>query len=77
MPWPRCRKSAITGIVYLVAMISLFLHLSHGIQSVFQTLGLSNAFLQPRWGVVGKVLSVIFLVGFGSIPAVILVGILS
>lgn len=68
---------AFTGLVYIVAMISLFFHLSHGVQSMFQTLGLSNAFLQPRWGALGKVLSVIFLVGFGSIPAVILVGILS
>lgn len=68
---------AFTGLVYIAAMISLFFHLSHGIQSMFQTLGLSNAFLQPRWGALGKVLSVIFLVGFGSIPAVILVGILS
>jgi succinate dehydrogenase / fumarate reductase cytochrome b subunit len=68
---------AFTGLVYIVAMVSLFFHLSHGIQSVFQTLGLSNAFLLPRWSAVGKTLAVIFLVGFGSIPAVILVGILS
>ena len=70
-------RSAVTGLVYIAAMVSLFLHLSHGIQSVFQTLGLSNAFMLPRWGMVGKVLSVIFLAGFGSIPAVILAGILS
>ncbi len=66
-----------TGIVYIVAMLSLFFHLSHGIQSTAQTLGLSNGFLLPRWGAVGKVLSVIFLVGFASIPAVILFGVLS
>jgi succinate dehydrogenase / fumarate reductase cytochrome b subunit len=70
-------RSAVTAVVYIVAMVSLFFHLSHGIQSMFQTLGLANAFLLPRWGVVGKVLSVIFLVGFGSIPAVILVGLVS
>jgi succinate dehydrogenase / fumarate reductase cytochrome b subunit len=70
-------RNVFTGVAYIVAMVSLFLHLSHGIQSVFQTLGLSNAFLLPRWGMVGKVLSVIFLAGFGSIPAVILAGILS
>jgi succinate dehydrogenase / fumarate reductase cytochrome b subunit len=69
--------SAFTGIVYLAAMVSLFFHMSHGVQSMFQTLGLSNSFLLPRWGIVGKVLSVIFLIGFGSIPAVILVGFLS
>lgn len=68
--------SAFTSLAYLVAMVSLFLHLSHGVQSMFQTLGLANAFLLPRWGAVAKVVSVIFLVGFGSIPAVILVGII-
>jgi succinate dehydrogenase / fumarate reductase cytochrome b subunit len=67
---------AFAGIAYLVAMFSLFFHLSHGIQSVFQTLGLSNAFLLPRWGMVGKTLSAVFLVGFASIPAVILAGII-
>ncbi len=70
-------RGALTGLAYIVAMVSLFLHLSHGIQSVFQTFGLSNGALLPRWGMVGKVLSVIFLVGFASIPAVILAGILS
>lgn len=69
-------RNVLVGIVYLVAMVSLWLHLSHGVQSVFQTLGLSNATLLPRYEVVGKVLSAIFLAGFGAIPAVILVGIL-
>jgi succinate dehydrogenase / fumarate reductase cytochrome b subunit len=63
--------------LYVVAMVSLFLHLSHGIQSAFQTLGLSNAMLLPRYGVAGKVVSGIFLVGFGAIPVFILVGFLS
>ncbi len=69
-------RNALVGAVYLVAMVSLALHLSHGVQSGFQTLGLSNAILLPRYGVAGKVLSAIFLIGFGAIPAVILVGIL-
>ena len=69
-------RNVLVGIVYLVAMVSLWLHLSHGVQSVFQTLGLNNAVLLPRYETAGKVLSAIFLVGFGAIPAVILVGIL-
>jgi succinate dehydrogenase / fumarate reductase cytochrome b subunit len=64
------------AVLYVVAVLSLFLHLSHGIQSAFQTLGLSNAFLLPRYGVGGKVLSGIFLVGFASIPVVILFSII-
>ncbi|MBI5537659.1 MAG: succinate dehydrogenase cytochrome b subunit [Deltaproteobacteria bacterium] len=69
-------SGAVIGGVYLVAMVALCLHLWHGIQSLFQTLGLSNAKLLPEYGLWGKVLSGIFLVGFGAIPAVILAGIL-
>ena len=73
---PPSRRT-VTALVYVAAMVSLFLHLSHGIQSAFQTLGLSNAMLLPRYGVAGKVLSGIFLIGFGAIPALILAGILA
>jgi succinate dehydrogenase / fumarate reductase cytochrome b subunit len=66
----------LTAGIYVVAMVSLFLHLSHGIQSAFQTLGLSNAMLLPRYGVGAKIAAGIFLIGFGSIPVVILAGIL-
>lgn len=61
--------------IYVVGMIALFLHLKHGIQSTFQTLGWSNDTLLPRWGVLGKTLAGILLVGFGAIPLLILAGI--
>jgi succinate dehydrogenase / fumarate reductase cytochrome b subunit len=64
--------ATVTGAVYIIAMVSLFLHLSHGIQSLFQTLGLSNAVMLPRYSMTGKVASIIFLVGFGAIPVAIL-----
>ncbi len=64
-------------VVYVVAMISLFLHLSHGIQSTFQSLGLSNSALLPKYGAGGKWLSALFLVGYGSIPVLIFLGLLS
>jgi succinate dehydrogenase / fumarate reductase, cytochrome b subunit len=69
-------ERTVIGLLYVIAMVSLFLHLSHGIQSAFQTLGLSNAVLLPRYGVAGKVASGIFLIGFGAIPVLVLVGIL-
>jgi succinate dehydrogenase / fumarate reductase cytochrome b subunit len=70
-------KTAWIGIVYVIAMVSLFLHLSHGVQSLFQTLGLSNGAMLPRYGLAGKVASFIFLVGFGAIPVAILAGFLA
>jgi succinate dehydrogenase / fumarate reductase cytochrome b subunit len=69
-------KAAFSGI-YIVAMIAVFLHLSHGIQSAFQTLGLSNKVLQPKQILAGKGLSTLFLVGFGAIPVAILAGLLA
>jgi len=68
---------AFTTLAYLVAMISLFLHLSHGVQSTFQSLGLNNDKTQPGFIVFGKGLSAAFLIGYGAIPVAALVGILS
>jgi len=63
--------------IYIIAMVVLFLHTSHGIQSFLQSLGLSNEKLQPRYTLVGKLISIIFLVGYGAIPVLILTGILA
>ena len=65
------------SLVYVAAMVTLFLHLSHGIQSFFQTLGLSDDRTLPTYNALGKVVSVIFLVGYCSIPVTILAGILT
>jgi len=64
-------------LVYVAAMITLFLHLTHGIQSIAQTIGLNNDKTMPQFGAMGKVLSAIFLVGYSAIPVLILVGILA
>jgi succinate dehydrogenase / fumarate reductase cytochrome b subunit len=70
-------RSALTALVYLVAMVALFLHLSHGIQSTFQSIGLNNDKSAPRFGLLGRVLSSLFLIGYGAIPVLILVGVLA
>lgn len=64
-----------TGIslIYVGAMVVLFLHLKHGIQSFFQSLGASNDRTQPTYEALGVVLSAIFLVGYSAIPVLILV----
>ena len=70
------RVTAIAA-VYIFAMIVLFLHTRHGIQSFLQTLGLSNDNLQPRYTLAGNLISGLFLVGYGAIPVLILTGILA
>ncbi|GAB4232610.1 MAG: succinate dehydrogenase cytochrome b subunit [Deltaproteobacteria bacterium] len=65
------------ALLYVAAMVTLFLHLSHGIQSIFQTFGLNNDKTLPQFGAFGKVLSALFLVGYSAIPVLILAGILA
>jgi len=62
------------SLVYVAAMVALFLHLSHGIQSIFQTFGLSNDKTLPQFTACGKLLSTLLLLGFCSIPVLILAG---
>ena len=65
------------ALVYVAAMVTLFLHLSHGIQSIFQSVGLNNDKTMPQFGMLGKILSALFLVGYSAIPVLILAGILA
>ncbi|MCR4308758.1 MAG: succinate dehydrogenase cytochrome b subunit [Deltaproteobacteria bacterium] len=65
------------ALAYVAAMVTLFLHLSHGIQSIFQTFGLNNEKTMPQFDMLGKLLSALFLVGYSAIPVLILAGILA
>ncbi len=70
------RNTAIAA-VYIFAMVVLFLHTSHGIHSLMQTFGLSNDRLLPRYTLASKLISTLFLVGYGAIPVFIITGILA
>jgi succinate dehydrogenase / fumarate reductase cytochrome b subunit len=65
------------SFVYVAAMVALFLHLSHGIQSFFQTMGWNNECTMPKLNAFGKTVAFVLLVGYVSIPVTILAGILS
>jgi succinate dehydrogenase / fumarate reductase cytochrome b subunit len=64
------------GLAYVGAMIALFCHLSHGIQSFLQTLGLANAGSLPKYETAGTVAATLFLLGYSAIPVSIIAGIL-
>ncbi len=62
--------------VYIIAMCSLGLHLSHSIQSLFQTIGLNGEKSFPAIRKGGTLVAIIIFIGFAAIPVVILVGLL-
>jgi succinate dehydrogenase / fumarate reductase cytochrome b subunit len=69
-------SGATNVLIYVAAMIVLFLHLFHGAQSIFQTVGLNNEKSLPVFSKAGRLLSAALLIGYISIPVVIISGIL-
>jgi len=61
---------------YIFAMIALALHLTHGTQSLFQTLGLNNDKTFSAVVKVGAITAVILALSYISIPVLVLTGIL-
>lgn len=57
---------------YIVAVGLLGLHLNHGFQSMFQTLGLSSGKVAPVWSRMGQLLSWLIFLGYASIPVAVL-----
>lgn len=61
-------KNAGNVFIYLAAMAALYLHLSHGIQSFFQTMGWNTDRTQCTISAVGKAVAFILLGGYAVIP---------
>ncbi|HEY0839962.1 MAG TPA: succinate dehydrogenase cytochrome b subunit [Vulgatibacter sp.] len=61
--------------IYVVGMALLALHLSHGIWSAFQTLGLNGKRWTPFALQAGRAAAVVLAAAFASIPIAILIGI--
>jgi succinate dehydrogenase / fumarate reductase cytochrome b subunit len=64
------------AILYIVAQIALFIHLSHGIQSSFQTLGLKNRRFAGSIKMLGLAVATTILVGNVAIVIAVQLGIL-
>lgn len=65
----------ISGI-YIAAMACLALHLSHGVQSVFQSLGLNHPKYEPCLRKLGCGLALVIFLGNVSMPVAILAGLI-
>ncbi len=69
-------KNFFVSFIYAGAMVVLFLHLSHGIQSFFQTMGWSNDRSQPLIIKFGSLVALVLFLGYVTIPLTIFAGIL-
>ncbi|MBC8018392.1 MAG: succinate dehydrogenase cytochrome b subunit [Verrucomicrobia bacterium] len=64
-------------LIYSGSMVVLFLHLSHGIQSFFQTLGWSNDRIHPFITRAGTLAALALFFGYAAVPLTILLRILN
>jgi succinate dehydrogenase / fumarate reductase, cytochrome b subunit len=76
---PDVYQRVITGfqnpyiaIFYVVAVGLLCLHLSHGVQSMFRTLGLANGHTIPLYNLLASAVAAVLFIGMASIPLLIL-----
>jgi succinate dehydrogenase / fumarate reductase cytochrome b subunit len=66
----------LSSFIYIASMVALLLHLFHGIQSSYQTLGINNERSMPFITKTGSVAAIILFLGYIAIPVIILLGLL-
>ncbi|MEZ5962635.1 MAG: succinate dehydrogenase cytochrome b subunit [Planctomycetota bacterium] len=68
-------RNPVVALSYVVAVLLLGLHLSHGLQSLFQSLGLRHRRYSPLIGTAAPIVAALLVAGFLSVPFSVLLGI--
>ncbi len=69
-------SNKLVSIFYIIAIAMLFTHLRHGVQSIFQTIGINTRKTRPWFNLFGIAYAAVICVGFASIPAAVLLSII-
>ncbi|MBA2622788.1 MAG: succinate dehydrogenase cytochrome b subunit [Chthoniobacterales bacterium] len=69
-------QNLVVSAFYVIAILLLTLHLSHGTSSFFQSLGLNDKKMTPRLALGGRILAWLIFVGYTSIPVAVLIGLI-
>lgn len=56
------------AFLYLIAVLFLCMHLNHGFQSAFQTLGMNNKKYAQLWKKAGTAFALLMFIGYASFP---------
>lgn len=64
----RILKDPISAVVYVLGSLILGVHLAHGFQSAFRSLGLNHPKYTPYIAVLGYVFATVIALGFASLP---------
>jgi succinate dehydrogenase / fumarate reductase cytochrome b subunit len=64
------------AVFYVLAMLALGLHLSHGIWSVFQTVGANHPKYDKAIRAAGAAVAIAITAGFAAVPVAVLAGVI-
>ncbi|MGC3978137.1 MAG: succinate dehydrogenase cytochrome b subunit [Paludibacteraceae bacterium] len=67
-------SNPVYSIIYIVWLVAIWFHLTHGIWSALQTLGLNNKTWLPRVKCISNIYATIIMLLFASIPVYFLLG---
>jgi succinate dehydrogenase / fumarate reductase cytochrome b subunit len=70
-------QQPLISIAYILGMLFLSFHLAHAIFSVFQTLGFNRPSVQPKLRALARIVTVIVVAGYISMPLAVLTGIIT
>lgn len=76
-PFTKARvivSNTVRGLIYLVGSVVLGIHVTHGLQSSFQSLGLNHPKYNPAIRKLSLVFGIVVALGFGSFPIVAMIG---
>ncbi|MBI3021471.1 MAG: succinate dehydrogenase cytochrome b subunit [Candidatus Omnitrophica bacterium] len=65
------------SIAYIIGMAAVCLHLSHGIGSACQSLGLNDERTIPAVAFIGRLIAVVLFIGYTAIPLSVLAGLVT
>jgi succinate dehydrogenase / fumarate reductase cytochrome b subunit len=67
----------LASLIYIAAMLAIALHLSHGVWSMLQTIGVNRPNWEPALRCAAVILAVVICGGFIAVPAAVLFGFVS
>jgi succinate dehydrogenase / fumarate reductase cytochrome b subunit len=67
-------ENPLYSVLYIIWLVALWLHLTHGVWSALQTIGASNNVWLPRIKVISNIISTLIILMFISIPVYFLLG---
>ena len=71
----RAFQNPFCSIFYIIAILCLFMHVRHGVQSVLQTFGLATRKVRPLYNIIAILFGLIVCGGFIAIPVCVMTGV--